>query len=194
MTHKWRRQNKKGKNVARCQGPYTPNGVSRKHPEFPKKPDDFPQQKYNSLFQKYCRIKGIKGRYEPDKIDEKRVAKRDKRLNAIIEMVTMSDNDSLSLRQENNLNDDQEIEVDEEMVPKNETLNSGGEDLEITKKSDKPKSMPFAVKKEETGLNEVLKLEIKSEAMPFDVKKEETEDQNGLNVALKLEIKQEPAP
>jgi len=58
-------------------------GVSRKHPEFPKKPNDFPQQKYNGLFQKYCRIKGIKGRYEPDKIDEKRVAKRDKRLNAI---------------------------------------------------------------------------------------------------------------
>ena len=63
-----------------------------------------------------------------------------------------------------------------------------------TKERNKPKSMPFAVKKEETGLNEVLKLEIKSEAMPFDVKKEETEDQNGLNVALKLEIKQEPAP
>ena len=104
--------------MARCQGPYTPNGVSRKHPEFPKKPDNFPQQKYNSLFQKYCRIKGIKGRYEPDKIDEKRVVKRGKRLNAIIEMVTMSDNDSLTLRQENNLNDDQESEVDEEMVPK----------------------------------------------------------------------------
>ena len=63
MTHKFRRQNKKGKNVARCQGPYTPNGVSRKHPEFPKKPDDFPQQKYDSLFQKYCRIKAVKGRY-----------------------------------------------------------------------------------------------------------------------------------
>ena len=120
MTHKWRRQNnKKGKNVARFQGPYTPNGVSRKHPEFPKKPDNCPQQKYNSLFQKYCRIKGIKGRYEPDQIDEKRVAKRDKRLNAIIEMVTMSDNECLTFRQEYVLNDDQESEVDEEMVPKN---------------------------------------------------------------------------
>ena len=64
-------------------------------------------------------------------------------------------------------------------------------DLEMTKKSDKPKSMPFAVKKEETGSNKDLKLEIKSEDSPFDVKKKETEFQNGLNQALKLKIKQE---
>ena len=166
MPHNWkgRRKNKKGKKVAPCQGPYTPNGVSRQHPEFPKKPHNFPQQKYDRLFQKYCRIKGIKGRYRPGIIDEKRVARRNKRLNAIIETVTMSNSICWPIASVN------------------------------TKESNKPKYMPFAVKKEETGLNEVLKLEIKSEAMPFDVKKEETEDQNGLNVALKLEIKQEPAP
>ena len=195
MPHNWkgRRKNKKGKKVAPCQGPYTPNGVSRQHPEFPKKPHNFPQQKYDRLFQKYCRIKGIKGRYRPGIIDEKRVARRNKRLNAIIDMVKRTNSICWPITSVN-MNHDQEIEVDEEMVPKNEHLNSAGEDLEMTKKSDKPKSMPFAVKKEETGLKEVLKLEIKSEAMPFDVKKEETEDQNGLNVALKLEIKQEPAP
>lgn len=48
-----------------------------------------------------------------------KLAKRDKRLNAIIEMVTMSDNECLTFRQEYVLNDDQESEVDEEMVPKN---------------------------------------------------------------------------
>ena len=110
--------------IGRCQGPYTPNGVSRKHPEFPKKPDNFPQHEYNSLFQKYCRIKGIKGRYRPGLIDEKRIAKRDKRLNAIIKMVTKSDNlDNDTFRQEydlmekeeNIMNEDQEIEKDEEM-------------------------------------------------------------------------------
>ena len=108
MPHNWkgRRKNKKGKKVAPCQGPYTPNGVSRQHPEFPKKPHNFPQQKYDSLFQKYCRIKEIKGRYRPGIIDEKRVARRDKRLNAIIEMVTMSNDDSLALRQEKNMTDD----------------------------------------------------------------------------------------
>jgi len=166
MPHNWkgRRKNKKGKNVAPCQGPYTPNGVSRQHPEFPKKPHNFPQQKYDSLFQKYCRIKEIKGRYRPDIIDEKRVARRNKRLNAIIETVTMSNSICWPIASVN------------------------------TKERNKPKSMPFAVKKEETGLNEVLKLEIKSEAMPFDVKKEKNELQNGLNEALKLEIKPEALP
>ena len=163
MPHNWkgRRKNKKGKNVAPCQGPYTPNGVSRQHPEFPKKPHNFPQQKYDSLFQKYCRIKGMKGR---NIIVEKRVARRNKRLNAIIEIVTMSNSICWPIASVN------------------------------TKESNKPKSMPFAVKKEETGLNEVLKLEIKSEAMPFDVKKEKNELQNGLNEGLKLEIKSEALP
>ena len=44
------------------------------------------------------------------------------------------------------------------MVSENETLNSG-EDLKVTKESDKPKPMPFDTKKEETevqnGLNEL---------------------------------------
>ena len=64
----------------------------------------------------------------------------------------------------------------------------------MTTESDRPKSMPFAVKKEETGLNEVLKFGIKSEAMSFDVKNEKNELQNGLNEALKLEIKPEALP
>ena len=44
------------------------------------------------------------------------------------------------------------------MVSENETLNSG-EDLKVTKEINKPKSMPFDMKKEENevehGLNEV---------------------------------------
>ena len=44
------------------------------------------------------------------------------------------------------------------MVSENETLNSG-EDLKVTKESDKPKTMPFDTKKEEAevqnGLNEL---------------------------------------
>ena len=58
----------------------------------------------------------------------------------------------------NYLADYQEIEKEEEMVSENETLNSG-EDLKVTKESDKPKPMPFDTKKEETevqnGLNEL---------------------------------------
>ena len=166
MPHNWkgRRRNKKGKKVAPCQGPYTPNGVSRQHPEFPKKPHNFPQQKYDTLFQKYCRIKEIKGRYRPGIIDEKRVARRDKRLNAIIEKVTMPNSICWPIASVS------------------------------TKESNKPKSVPFAVKKEETGLNEVLKFGIKSEAMSFDVKKEKNELQNDLSEALKLEIKPETLP
>ena len=52
----------------------------------------------------------------------------------------------------------QEIEKEEEMVSENETLNSG-EDLKVTKESNKPKSMPFDMKNEENevenGLNEL---------------------------------------
>ena len=44
------------------------------------------------------------------------------------------------------------------MVSENETLNSG-EDLKVTKESNKPKSMPFDMKNEENevenGLNEL---------------------------------------
>ena len=58
----------------------------------------------------------------------------------------------------NYLADYQEIEKEEEMVSENETLNSG-EDLKVTKESNKPKSMPFDMKKEENvvqnGLNEL---------------------------------------
>ena len=58
----------------------------------------------------------------------------------------------------NYLADYQEIEREEEMVSEDETLNSG-EDLKVTKESDKPKSMPISMKKEETevqnGLNEL---------------------------------------
>ena len=58
----------------------------------------------------------------------------------------------------NYLADYQEIEKEEEMVSENETLNSG-EDLKVTKEINKPKSMPFDMKKEENevenGLNEV---------------------------------------
>ena len=58
----------------------------------------------------------------------------------------------------NYLADYQEIEKKEEIVSENQTLNSE-EDFKVTKESNKPKSMPFDMKKKETqvqnGLNEL---------------------------------------
>ena len=112
--------------VTPCLKPYPEKG-SRKQPEFPKKPDNFPQLKYDGLFRKYCRqLQAFENK--SGRITKKKEGKRDKCLNAIIEMV----------------------------VSKNKTLNSG-EDVKVIKESDEPKSMSFDVKKEETevqnGLN-----------------------------------------
>merc|ERR1711935_1126488 len=126
-----------------------PENDSGKLAEFPtKKPDNFPQLKYDGLYRKYCRILQSTA-FRQGKNSKKKEAKRNKQLNAIIEMVTMSDKNSLALRQENNMTDDKEIEREEERVSEDETLNSG-EDLKVTKESDKPKSMPISMKKEET--------------------------------------------
>ena len=83
-----------------------PENCSGNQPEFPtKKPDNFPQLKYDGLYRKYCRILQSTA-YRQGKNTKKKEAKRNKQLNAIIEMVTMADNVSLALRQENNMTDD----------------------------------------------------------------------------------------
>ena len=83
-----------------------PENGSGNHPEFPtKKPDNFPQLKYDGLYRKYCRILQSTA-FRQGKNTKKKEAKRNKQLNAIIEMVTMSDKDSLALRQEKNMTDD----------------------------------------------------------------------------------------
>ena len=89
--------------VSPYQGSAPENG-SRNQPEFPtKKPDNFPQLKFDGLYRKYCRIlQSTAFRLNA----KKKEAKRNKQLNAIIEMVTMSDKDSLALRQENDMTDD----------------------------------------------------------------------------------------
>ena len=56
----------------------------------------------------------------------------------------------------NYLADYQEIEKEEEMVSENETLNSE-EDLNVTKENNKPKSVPFDMKKEENEVENGLK-------------------------------------
>ena len=83
-----------------------PENGSGNRPEFPtKKPDNFPQLKYDGLYRKYCRILQSTA-FRQGKNTKKKEAKRNKQLNAIIEMVTMSDKDSLALRQENDTTDD----------------------------------------------------------------------------------------
>ena len=83
-----------------------PENGSGNQPEFPtKKPDNFPQLKYDGLYRKYCRILQSTA-FRQGKNTKKKEAKRNKQLNAIIEMVTMSDKDSLALRQEKNMTDD----------------------------------------------------------------------------------------
>jgi len=82
--------------VTPCLKPFPEKGSSSKQPEFPKKPDSFPQQKYDGLFRKYCsQLQTFENK--SGRITKKKQGKRDKCLNAIIEMV----------------------------VPKNKTLNSG---------------------------------------------------------------------
>ena len=61
----------------------------------------------------------------------------------------------LSLPFNNYLAEYQEIEKEEEMVSENEILNSG-EDLKVTKESNKPKSVPFDMKNEETKVENCL--------------------------------------
>ena len=91
--------------VSPYQGSALENGL-RTQPEFPtKKPDNFPQLKYDGLYRKYCRILQSTA-FRQGKNTKKKEAKRNKQLNAIIEMVTMSDNDSLPLRQEKSVTDD----------------------------------------------------------------------------------------
>ena len=91
--------------VTPYQGSAPENG-SGNQPEFPtKKPDNFPQLKYDGLYRKYCRILQSTA-FRQGKNTKKKEAKRNKQLNAIIEMVTMSDKDSLALRRENNMTDD----------------------------------------------------------------------------------------
>merc|ERR1712008_244684 len=86
--------------VTPCLKPFPEKGDSRKQPEFPKKPDSFPQQKHGGLFRKYCsQLQTFENK--SGRITKKKQGKRDKCLNAIIEMV----------------------------VPKNKTLNSV-EDIE----------------------------------------------------------------
>ena len=83
-----------------------PENGSGNRPEFPtKKPDNLPQLKYDGLYRKYCRILQSTA-FRQGKNTKKKEAKRNKQLNAIIEMVTMSNNDSLALRQENDMTDD----------------------------------------------------------------------------------------
>ena len=65
-------------------------------------PDNFSRLKYDGLYRKYCRIQQSTA-YRQGKNSKKKEAKRNKQLNAIIEMVKMSDNDSLTVRQENDL-------------------------------------------------------------------------------------------
>ena len=82
-----------------------PENGSRNQPEFPtKKPDNFPQLKYDGLYRKYCRILQSTA-FRQGKNTKKKEAKRNKQLNSIIEMVIMSNNDSLALRQENNVDE-----------------------------------------------------------------------------------------
>ena len=91
--------------VTPYQGSAPENG-SRNQPEFPtKKPDNFPQLKYDGWYRKYCRILQSTA-FRQGKNTKKKEAKRNKQLNAIIEMVTMSEKDSLALRQENDMTDD----------------------------------------------------------------------------------------
>ena len=83
-----------------------PENGSRNQPEFStKKPDNFPQLKYVGLYLKYCTFLQSTA-FRQGKNTKKKEAKRNKQLNAIIEMVTMSDNDSLPLRQEKSVTDD----------------------------------------------------------------------------------------
>ena len=83
-----------------------PENGSGNRPEFPtKKPDNLPQLKYDGLYRKYCRILQSTA-FRQGKNTKKKEAKRNKQLNAIIEMVTMSDNDSLPLRQEKSVTDE----------------------------------------------------------------------------------------
>ena len=91
--------------VTPYQGSAPENG-SGNLPEFPsKKPDNFSQLKYDGLYRKYCRILQSTA-FRQGKNTKKKETKRNKQLNAIIEMVTMSDKDSLALRQEKDMTDD----------------------------------------------------------------------------------------
>ena len=83
-----------------------PENGSGNLPEFPsKKPDNFPQLKYDGWYRKYCRILQSTA-FRQGKNTKKKEEKRNKQLNVVIEMVIMSNNDSLALRQENNVDED----------------------------------------------------------------------------------------
>jgi len=83
-----------------------PENGSRNQPEFStKKPDNFPQLKYVGLYLKYCTFLQSTA-FRQGKNTKKKEEKRNKQLNVVIEMVIMSNNDSLALRQENNVDED----------------------------------------------------------------------------------------
>ena len=101
--------NKKSGQIMGKVTPYqgsAPENGSGNRPEFPtKKPDNLPQLKYDGLYRKYCRILQSTA-FRQGKNTKKKEAKRNKQLNVVIEMVIMSNNDSLALRQENNVDED----------------------------------------------------------------------------------------
>ena len=112
--------------VTPCLKPYPEKG-SRKQPEFPKKPDSFPQLKYDGLFLKYCRqLQAFENK--SGRITKKKQGKRDKCLNSIIEMV----------------------------VSKNKTLNSGEDIKESDEPKSMPFDVKKEEKTEvRNGLNEL---------------------------------------